>query len=169
MGRCIECSEPARYAGQCLRHYEDVRWSQNVVPAATDECWPWLGLRDRVGYGRFRSNLTSSQKAHRIALLREGRDPGNLKVLHSCDNPPCVNPAHLFVGTLRDNTLDMVSKRRHGTAKATPEQVIEWRSRHERGETFVELATEASLHESTVRRAVRGVYWAHVTLPAVTP
>jgi hypothetical protein len=70
VSKCIECTEPARYAGQCLRHYEDVRWWQNVMPAGPDECWPWLGLRDRIGYGRFRSNLTSSVLSFNVPMNR---------------------------------------------------------------------------------------------------
>lgn len=87
-----------------------------------------------------------------------------MKVLHRCDNPQCVNPVHLFIGTLKDNTLDMVTKRRHGTAKATPELVIEWRHRRKAGESYSAMAREADMDPSSVRRAVIGTYWAHVTI-----
>lgn len=151
------------------RQDEDARWFAKVPIRSIEECWEWSGGRDRVGYGRFRTNRYATTKAHRIALLRVGNDPGEFKVLHRCDNPPCVNPAHLFIGTLKENTLDMLMKRRHGTAKATPEQVLDWRTRHEAGETYSALAAEAGFDQRTISRAVRGIYWSHVTPPPATP
>lgn len=71
------------------------------------ECWPWLTELDRHGYGRFRRQL-----AHRVMYRLTVGDPGSLCVLHACDNPPCCNPLHLFLGTQLDNLRDMQAKRR---------------------------------------------------------
>lgn len=76
------------------------------------ECWVWTGYRDAGGYGRFRFK-GAPKRAHRVLwLLTNGAIPDGLHVLHSCDNPPCVNPAHLRLGTNNDNRADMVSKGR---------------------------------------------------------
>jgi HNH endonuclease len=81
-------------------------------------CWEWSGARDRYGYGKLRRD-TVYWKAHRLAwTLEHGPIPDGMYVCHHCDNPPCVNPAHLFLGTSRDNQLDRVAKGRHNqTAK----------------------------------------------------
>jgi hypothetical protein len=91
-----------------------VRFWENV--AIDGRCWIWVkGLRDkRKGYGvhYIASHRTA---AHRYAWeLLNGPIPGGLDVLHRCDNPRCVRPDHLFIGTHRDNMADMVAKRRHG-------------------------------------------------------
>jgi hypothetical protein len=75
-------------------------------PAA---CWPWTGSCTRHGYGK----LSATEVAHRVAWeLTNGPIPSGLCVLHRCDNPPCCNPAHLFLGTRSDNVADMVAKGR---------------------------------------------------------
>lgn len=76
-------------------------------------CWLWLGPRDRAGYGRWSSAKDGERGlAHRISLARVSapEDP-NLFACHHCDNPPCVNPAHLYWGTVQDNTRDMVTRK----------------------------------------------------------
>lgn len=79
----------------------------------TNECWVWLGTRTEFGYGQFRFE-GHTRKAHRVAwTLANGPVPNDRpNVLHRCDNPPCVRPEHLFVGTLSDNSQDCAAKGR---------------------------------------------------------
>lgn len=75
-------------------------------------CWEWQGCRISYGYGRVRYD-GKTRFAHRVAWeLTHGQIPDGLCVLHICDNPPCCNPAHLFLGTKADNNADKVSKNR---------------------------------------------------------
>jgi hypothetical protein len=86
-------------------------WAR-VGKGAEHECWPWKGPRFRVGYGAFSWN-GRRHVASRIAwTLSNGTIPSGLFVCHHCDNPPCCNPAHLFLGTNRDNIADMDRKGR---------------------------------------------------------
>jgi HNH endonuclease len=79
------------------------------------DCWVWTAATGNQGYGQFVVNHRKI-RAHRIAFeLAYGPIPTGLLVLHRCDNPPCCNPDHLFLGTQADNVDDMVEKRRHGT------------------------------------------------------
>jgi hypothetical protein len=84
-------------------------------------CWLWVGKRDHNGYGRFTVER-KTWAAHRYSwLLHRGEDPGRAVVRHLvCDNPPCVNPAHLAIGTQQDNIKDMHAKGRgRGPGHAT--------------------------------------------------
>ena len=82
-----------------------------------DGCLVFKSYYDRDGYGRYRLDGGRSApkiKAHRAAwILTHGEIPEGMFVLHKCDNPPCVNPEHLFLGTPKDNMIDMVRKGRH--------------------------------------------------------
>jgi hypothetical protein len=84
--------------------------------AGPDECWVWTGGKFDFGYGACWDGDRTTQ-AHRVSwVLAHGHLPPKTCVLHKCDNPPCVNPAHLFLGSRSDNTADMIRK---GRAKLT--------------------------------------------------
>ncbi len=75
----------------------------------TNKCWEWTGLRHKQGYGKFKG-----LGVHRIFYeLYKGKIPDGMLVCHSCDNPPCCNPKHLFLGTHKDNMQDMIKKNRN--------------------------------------------------------
>lgn len=79
----------------------------------TPSCWIWRGARDRRGYGTFH-HRDNTYKAHRVVYtLLVGEIPPGKLLLHSCDNPACVNPEHLTPGTHQDNINDMMKKGRH--------------------------------------------------------
>lgn len=92
-------------------------WSKVDTTAGMDGCWPWTASRNRGGYGHF-----DNTSAHRFSLeLKLGRPirPG-LFACHTCDNPPCCNPAHLFEGTHQDNVDDRQAKGRGATGDHVP-------------------------------------------------
>ena len=89
----------------------DIRFFDKVK--ITDSCWEWTAAKTKKGYGSFWPNKNFIQ-AHRYSYeYFKGKIPKSLFVLHSCDNPPCVNPDHLFLGTQKDNVKDAIIKNRH--------------------------------------------------------
>lgn len=133
-----------------------------------DECWPWQGFRYK-GYGRVAVTVDGAVRvigAHRIAYeAAYGPIPAGLTVLHRCDNPPCCNPAHLFLGTNTDNNADRDAKgrqakgERQGAAKLTAQDVVLIRASDE---TFVVLAERFGVSAITVAQASRGATWSHL-------
>ncbi len=91
------------------------RFWPKVDRRGPDECWEWKAARQAEGYGKmFTTNRCRPERAHRVSwVLHHGPIPDGMFVLHRCDNPPCVNPAHLFLGTNLDNIEDMGRKGRH--------------------------------------------------------
>jgi hypothetical protein len=89
------------------------RFWAKVEKRGPDDCWEWTAVRSRAGYGRFCINY-QTHPAGRIAwaLVHDGYWPDGMLACHTCDNPPCRNPAHIFPGTLRDNQLDAMQKGR---------------------------------------------------------
>lgn len=88
------------------------RFWDKVVLIPEHACWEWVGYRNHDGYGRMYVDGRDVM-AHRISFeINRAKIPADLLVCHRCDNPSCVNPAHLWLGTERDNTLDAVSKGR---------------------------------------------------------
>lgn len=80
----------------------------------SEDCWIWKAARSSIGYGQFTATNRRQVGAHRFSYeLANGPIPGGLCVLHRCDNPPCVNPLHLYAGTAADNMRDRTVRRRY--------------------------------------------------------
>jgi hypothetical protein len=137
------CSPACRFEGQKLS--PGVNFWPYVSKSST--CWIWQGGINHFGYGVYCTNSTL-MGAHRFSyILENGPIPKGMVICHKCDNPPCVNPDHLFLGTPSDNLRDMVQKGRNakgeksGNAKLSVEQVKTIRDSFARGElTKTQLA-----------------------------
>lgn len=141
----------------------------------TDTCWVWTAGKLWSGYGVISDAMgpvRKSIKAHRASWeLHYGRIPEGMQVCHSCDNPPCVRPDHLFLGTAKDNVQDCISKSRrrlpigikHKMHKLTPKAVKEIRERYSLGNVSQRsLADEFGVSQTVVGDAIRRVTWRHV-------
>ena len=125
-----------------MKPFQDRLWSK-IDKKGPEDCWPWLASTVGRGYGSVRIGASRSGKmlAHRAVYLQHfgGPIPDDLQVLHSCDNPPCCNPAHLFLGANADNMADRDAKGRgakppihrgatHPRAKLTAAEAAEIRT-----------------------------------------
>jgi hypothetical protein len=135
-----------------------------------DTCWEWVGCLYEGGYGMIRVD-NRNRRAHRIAwLLTYGEIPAGQLVCHKCDNPPCVRPSHLFLGTDADNMRDKRLKGRarwhrghaNGMAKLTDALVSDIRNGSVSGLSYRALARVYGLHYTTVGEIVRRKIWAHL-------
>lgn len=186
------CTTPAKTRGWCSKHYK--RWAAHGDPNYTKYCpgylsrgekLKWHGWTERVvrsdlgpcwefpklsenGYGRI-CEKGGSVAAHRVAYEEhKGPIPEGLVVRHSCDNPPCVNPDHLLVGTNKDNTRDMFDRGRarrhrgeqHYAASLTWEQVREMRRLNaEFGVPQNSLSRLLGVNQSVVQGIIAGKTW----------
>lgn len=152
------------------------RFQSYIEPEPNSGCWLWSGDYFRKeGYGRFFLDGRDRQ-AHRVSFeVANGVIPGGLCVLHRCDLPPCVNPAHLFLGTQHENVRDMVRKgrehsgptpalqgERNAQAKLTERDVLEIRALHRSGFGYKRIAPWFRVHHTTIRNIVLRLKWRHV-------
>ncbi len=149
-------------------------WSKVDKSAGPDSCWEWQGtlVGAEPSYGSFYFG-GGKQRAHRVAhTLANGPIPEGMWVLHHCDNPPCCNPAHLFLGTDADNLRDSFAKGRqptrviggrHGLARLTEADVRQIRKLYAAGGvSHRELARRFGVGATTVARVINGTTWTHV-------
>ena len=143
-------------------------WSQVVKQESG--CWEWIGAKDKDGYGQFTAN-DRNNRAHRYSYqLHKGEIPTGVRVLHTCDNPPCINPEHLVLGSDLDNVMDAIEKGRlkvkgedNPAAKLTEEQVVEIRKLAGTGLTQRAIGKRFGVCQYTVRMIVIGRNWKHVS------
>jgi hypothetical protein len=132
------------------------RFRAKVSKAGPDDCWLWKAYTDECGYGIFGVGRKIF-RAHRIARKLGGPLDDSLEVLHTCDNPPCCNPAHLFQGTQQDNIADMVRKGRQscGRGPRKPEWYqrgnAHWTHKHPERLTRGERHANSKLMDAQIR------------------
>jgi hypothetical protein len=142
----------------------------------SDGCWLWNGTIDKDGYGYICEGGSASKGAkykrcHRVSWeLAYGPVPKGQNVLHTCDNPACVNPEHLFLGTHKANAEDRNAKgrhahgERHGNSKLNEEKVREIRRRYAvEAVSQMDLAHAYGVNQTIISDVLRRVSWKHVT------
>ena len=139
-----------------------------LIRSDRESCWLWSGAVSSRGYGVMATDEGSSDSPHRVSFrLFVGPIADDLHVLHSCDEPLCVKPSHLFLGTNSDNIADKMLKLRqsrltgqqNGRARLTADQVIFARSSHM---ATRDLASMFGVCEATIRHAINGKTWKHI-------
>jgi hypothetical protein len=170
----IICGKPLRFinwhSGRLPRRkrYTVEQRFWNMV-RKTDDCWEWLGATNTFGYGK----LNVDHKivpAHRFSWeIHFGSISDGLWVLHKCDNPPCCNPAHLFLGTCADNHKDMVEKRRSTIGERNPQArltealVLRIRAEYrQHGVSHVQLAKKYGVSAGTIDDLLAERTWSHL-------
>lgn len=140
-------------------------WSKVAIKDNKEVCWEWQRGKNIGGYGNF-DLRGKTFVSHRIAFFMEnGIDPKDLCVCHKCDNPACVNPNHLFLGTDKDNVHDMHKKGRFGlrrgegthNSKLKDFQVKEILEKHKNGQSVPSLCKEYNVSSAIVHSILRRV------------
>lgn len=143
------------------------RFEEKYIPEPNSGCFIWVGSIGRDGYGKM-GDGPHTLAAHRVSWgLNKGKIPSGQNVLHKCDVRRCVNHEHLFLGTKKDNTQDMIKKRRrypthglhNGNAKLNDLAVIEIRNSPETGAA---LAEKFGVSDNIVSCVRLGKTWRHV-------
>ena len=143
----------------------------------TPGCWEWTANRNEQGYGRFKLGKYKSVRAHRFSFEAFKGSAAGKMVCHSCDNPWCVKPAHLFLGTNQGNMDDMKRKGRgskgrgemNPAALLTTADVIAIRQLASGGMSVPEIATKFGREKSGIYKIVAGQSWKHVTVTNHSP
>ena len=153
-------------------------FEKHLVRKGADECWELDVERNSRGYGRLRIRGADRRRkwvlAHRVSwMIHHGEIPDGMVVCHRCDNPPCVNPAHLFLGTFSDNSRDCVAKGRHvsnpargsanASSKLTESEVREIRRVYQAGGwSLKRLGERYGVSPSAVWLIMKGKNWSCV-------
>lgn len=155
--------------GATVNKNQTARFIDKIRRGTSEECWEWTASKTSFGYGKL---LVDGKLvgAHRLAFeLWQGAIPAGLSVLHSCDNPSCVNPNHLFLGTQKDNIQDCIAKRRlcpgagvrHARSSFTEKQILEIRELAQHI-SHRELARRMGVSSQCIDSIVRRRTWKHL-------
>lgn len=135
-----------------------------------NECWEWQANRSAKGYGKFKVD-GEKKLAHRFLFIQlNGAMPSNILACHSCDNPTCCNPNHLFAGTYKDNIQDMIRKGRgtyrsgsqHPLAKLKEIDIPVIRERLRNGELKSSIAKTYGITVTPLRQIELGITWKQI-------
>ena len=178
---CLRRDKAAATARRVLANTAAKFWAGVDKSGGPDACWPWLGALNANGYGKVTWG-GRTEIASRVAWrLTHGADPGHF-ACHRCDNPPCCNPAHLFDGTVQENTDDMISKgraprfeeadrnrrarrargERNPSAKIGEAQAVAVLEALRLGESTGSIARRLGLHRNSIWNIKSGATWAHL-------
>lgn len=150
------------------RPLADRFWEKVDKTGGPDACWPWTAARNKDGYGMFGWSRCVMKYAHRVAWILTNGPTEAPHTRHTCDNPPCCNPAHILEGDAGSNHADMIERGRsprgskNPQAKITEAAAAEIRRRIGEGERQRTLAAEYRLSESTVSNIKHGKLWREV-------
>lgn len=145
--------------GAARKKAELLRFLEKVPLSPNDGCWEWAGMRHKSGYGWIRRNGTSMKASRAAWELLVGPIPEGLEVCHHCDNPPCVNPAHLFLGTHLENMRDLRSKRAWPTARLNWYKVRSIRLLYKSGARQRDLGSAFGVSQMNIWRIVHKKTW----------
>lgn len=142
----------------------------------TESCWIWKAHKIKKGYGHFHY-IQKDMLAHRYSyMIHKGNIPEGMYVLHKCDNRACVNPDHLFLGSMKDNCDDAIHKKRQKyfgfkepakgelviTAKLSEKQVLEIRDLRDKGLTVKKLSEKFNVYWMTIHNIIHRKSWKHI-------
>lgn len=144
------------------------------IKVTPNGCFEWQGSRKgktkESGYGRIQID-GKTHLAHRVSYqVFRGPTPPGMHVCHKCDNPCCINPSHLFLGTVQDNLRDAASKgrtdkrtgERNASCKLTTETILAIRESHAMGVSSYDIARKYSISHAHTRKIINRKRWAHV-------
>ena len=194
LGKCLNCGETKELRNfhklpkcscilttEYLQKLEHKRFYEKVNIKSSNDCWEWKATKmSSNGYGVFRRSVSLKNcqiGAHRMSWILEHKQeiPTNMCVCHHCDNPSCVNPAHLFLGTQKDNLEDMLSKNRqaswenidrkgikNNSAKLTEQEVLNIRKDFKNGKDKHQLAVEYNVTSANINLIITQKTWRHL-------
>lgn len=172
---CKKHYRQAEWKGQLLefgKHYPPIItevdfWQRAVITADTNRCWEWQRGFEKGGYGH--AHIHGKQwKAHRYAWFLTAGYDSKVNICHKCDNPKCINPHHLFEGTHKVNSQDMVKKGRvqrggkHYMSHLSESDVLDIRQLVSDGHTHQSVADQFEVVRETVSQIIQRKTWKHI-------
>ncbi len=162
--RLMKGQDPSQKSRFEKTHKE--RFFEKIEVRGENDCWPWIGSKDQKGYGLFRYVTAKIIRSHRyMHMITVGDIPAKHLVCHTCDNPACCNPKHLFLGTDSDNMIDMVKKGRNTPGKwsnkLSVSDVLEIR-KLAGTVTARELAGRYGVQPRTIVCVIQRINWKHI-------